>query len=164
MLLSAIEPYIYFGNEDEAKWTLGTALKKGKHSAFFRYGQVLMPSEAYQYGGSPAALLVKYSLKFSDNLLAGFAFEKDAGEKGIDFFSGYIDFGNGISATIRKFLNNGLWEHIKRVLVMVSAWGAAASIRTTENMHTNTINPGSFSLNASVFLASFTGVSITGIF
>ena len=107
-IASAIEPYIYFGNEDEAKWTLGTALKKGKHSAFFRYGQVLMPSEAYQYGGSPAALLVKYSLKFSDNLRAGFAFEKDAGEKGIDFFSGYIDFGNGSFGNNTKILKQWL--------------------------------------------------------
>ncbi|MDR2556196.1 MAG: helix-hairpin-helix domain-containing protein, partial [Bacteroidales bacterium] len=97
-IASAIEPYIYFGSEDKAKWTLGSALKKGKHSAIFRYGQVLAASKAYKeniYAGSPAALLARYNFKFSDNLRVGLALEKDAGEKGVDFFSGYVDFGGG---------------------------------------------------------------------
>ncbi|MDR1974863.1 MAG: helix-hairpin-helix domain-containing protein [Bacteroidales bacterium] len=105
--VAAIEPYIYFGSEEDKKWNILTALKKGKHSALFRYGQVLRKSKAYKekiYAGNPSALLARYNLKFSDNLKAGFALEKDAGEKNFDFFSGYVSFGKSENSVFREWI------------------------------------------------------------
>ena len=83
-------------------------LKQLRHQVLFRfdtgldkkYGyvdksdSVLAENPNKQYLGSSAYYSLRYRLEQSDRMRAGFVLEKDAGERGVDYWSGFIQWKN----------------------------------------------------------------------
>lgn len=78
---------------------------------YYKAGQQNYPEEILrkypnrQYRGDPLHIMGRYSLSSMNHLYAGVQMEKDAGERGVDYLSGYIllkDIKIGKSSSIRE--------------------------------------------------------------
>ncbi|MBQ9363229.1 MAG: helix-hairpin-helix domain-containing protein, partial [Bacteroidaceae bacterium] len=105
--------------QQETHHTTGKILKNIRNDAIFRTdipfyykaGQqdypasVLAQNPNYSYRGNPLHITFRYSLSSMNHLFAGIQTEKDAGERGIDYVSGYLmlkDFPTGRRSYIRE--------------------------------------------------------------
>ena len=91
-------------NDDKRKTTLGELLKRGKHEAVWRTDvpfytkvgfedvpeEVLEQSPNKVYQGDRYHHAFRYGFASMNHLLAGIQMEKDAGERGVDYVSGYV--------------------------------------------------------------------------
>ena len=78
---------------------------------YYKAGQQAYPEETLrqypnrQYRGDPLHIVGRYSLSSMNHLFAGVQMEKDAGERGVDYLSGYVmlkDIKTGTSSSIRE--------------------------------------------------------------
>lgn len=92
--LITLEPLVCFGRDSSnKKTTLKDVFKYGKHQIQFQMEQCFNEKAGYKeqkYLGSPQKMFMRYNFSFSNNIEAGFAIEKDAGENLSDFMSFHV--------------------------------------------------------------------------
>lgn len=95
-------PYVQVGNDLEPHYDLKDRVRKGTHSLLVRYGRQLETSRGYMstdsttapYRGSPDRYMLRYRYQLPKYTSWGIIAEKDAGERGVDFYSAHLSIQN----------------------------------------------------------------------
>jgi DNA uptake protein ComE-like DNA-binding protein len=115
-VLLKIEPFVWFGPQEEAKPGFAQIMKYGRHEFLIRGMATVQKPRGYMprddgtvpYDGSRERLYTRYRFISSEFISAGVTAEKDPGEaflsnsnpNGFDFYSGHLSF------KINKFIKN----------------------------------------------------------
>ncbi len=96
--ITRLQPFVCIGDPPDPPIYMRDVVKYGKQQILMRYQQVMSQRKGYftdtngarPYAGGAPAWMARYQFNYKNRIRAGFAMEKDAGEKSIDMFSAYI--------------------------------------------------------------------------
>ncbi|MDR1347398.1 MAG: helix-hairpin-helix domain-containing protein [Prevotellaceae bacterium] len=94
--VTADSDYEYVARSDTAKFK--EMIGRGRHQIIARTKQLLEKQAGYKddattkFQGSPLSLYARYTYQYADRLKWNITTEKDAGEKYMDFISGYVQY------------------------------------------------------------------------
>jgi hypothetical protein len=128
--VSVASDYEYTARSDTAKFK--DLISRGKHQIIARAKQLLEKQAGYKddattkFQGSPLSLYARYAYRYADRLKWNITTEKDAGEKYLDFISGYVQYDS--KKILKRLIAGDFQAQFGQGLVLWNGFGINKSV------------------------------------
>jgi hypothetical protein len=130
--------YEYVAKSDTAKFK--DMISRGRHKIIARAKQLIEKQAGYKddastkFQGSPLSLYVRYSYQYAGRLKWNITTEKDAGEKYLDFISGYVQYDS--KKVLKRLIAGDFQAQFGQGLVLWNGFGMnRATVGTAVRKH-----------------------------
>ncbi|MDR1553174.1 MAG: helix-hairpin-helix domain-containing protein [Prevotellaceae bacterium] len=140
MLAESLYPFVTVESDSEYSVKSDTAnfktmISRGRHQIIARAKQLVEKQAGYKddaetkFQGSPLSLYARYTYQYADRLKWNITTEKDAGEKYLDFISGYVQYNS--KKFLKRLIVGDFQAQFGQGLVLWNGFGLNKSVSGT---------------------------------